>query len=277
VRKNKLWRLVILSVIYLFIPATGHAVVDCATAKPNLSIKSTNDHYVNGEQAEVFITIDTQSCYVKTPIEGSTDGGYKYTLSADCTCFDGISSEQWVYAISGNNKYWFKPGSGWLVNGPPTPFTSGPLSSLQDYPVLKDSNLSVGNYVLTYAIDNNEDQITDKSFSQEISVTIVENENCRTCHGDPDPSDPDSLSISERHHLLVPSEGLECMDCHRVINDGSGTQTEYIKVCTVCHNQPKQVSVLFPKPVDDISITQRHHTRATNEGWLCDKCHTDMP
>jgi len=155
----------------------------------------------------------------------------------------------------------------------PVPAYNGSLVSFKDLSLLNNSDLPAGEYNITFAIDNNGDSVLDKTFSQEITIKVKNDEDCRRCHESVDRPDP--TDIPSRHHALINSGGLGCLDCHNIITNDDGSSTlNIIRTCSVCHNQPEQMRVTYQRPIPDESLTQRHHQRASNEGWDCVFCHT---
>ncbi|TFH38774.1 MAG: hypothetical protein E4G94_11865, partial [ANME-2 cluster archaeon] len=82
---------------------------------------------------------------------------------------------------------------------------------------------------------------------------------CRECHtatGTAIGSDPNSNSVPDRHHLLVPTESYECMDCHPVNPEGG--LGEVIRDCLQCH------------------LSTPHHETVDAQDRHCSECHGSL-
>ncbi len=74
---------------------------------------------------------------------------------------------------------------------------------------------------------------------------------CRCCHG---------TSLADRHHLLVPSDGLECLGCHPVTYNDITLQynLSLLRDCLQCHSG---------------SLADRHHALTQPGDYDCLDCH----
>ncbi len=86
--------------------------------------------------------------------------------------------------------------------------------------------------------------------SQASDLGLVEAD-CRCCHG---------ASLADRHHLLVPESGLECLDCHALTFNNTTFQYDVavLRDCLQCHTG---------------SLADRHHLLAQPGGYECLDCH----
>lgn len=75
---------------------------------------------------------------------------------------------------------------------------------------------------------------------------------CRCCHG---------ATLADRHHLLVNTNGLECLSCHAMNLNQATLQLEPVVVrdCIQCHTG---------------SLADRHHVLVDQVTYTCFNCHT---
>lgn len=277
-KQKRFKRVVFFFAMTLLTPIMAWAQIDCTTARPNISVSGSGFNLESivtlseSNQKNVSITVDTQSCYVKTLIPDDPHGAYQFVLTYGCTCFDGAASDVWIYATSGSTQdayYWYTLSRGWKRSFTPVPAFEGPLYTIDNLPILSASDLPAGSYTVTLAIDQNQDQLLNKSFSSELGTLILQDRtrnydyqgDCIACH-----NQTDSPNL---HHALVNSKGMACVDCHVIID----MQLDIQRDCHTCHDQPEKSSVTYPRAVKDMTTTERHHLKSGNEGWDCSACH----
>jgi predicted CXXCH cytochrome family protein len=86
------------------------------------------------------------------------------------------------------------------------------------------------------------------AFASNLNLT---EEDCRCCH---------AQGVPDRHHLLVETASLECIDCHQILWDEASLEYDVVvtRDCLVCHSD---------------SLSDRHHVLTEQGDYECLSCH----
>ncbi|BCR05040.1 hypothetical protein DESUT3_21090 [Desulfuromonas versatilis] len=89
-------------------------------------------------------------------------------------------------------------------------------------------------------------------FNDALALDPLTEADCRCCHGD---------TLADRHHLLVPTSNLECLDCHEMVLNSATSLFEprVVRDCKVCHTG---------------SLADRHHLLVNTGTFDCFSCHS---
>ena len=97
-------------------------------------------------------------------------------LSIDVSLTPGTSAgnnaDWWVRADSPFGTYWFTRTSGWIRSITPIRVHGGALFALSPYSIYNDTTLPAGDYLMSFSVDANMNNVFDATFTDTINIRI---------------------------------------------------------------------------------------------------------